>query len=96
MLIAQLRNVRNAKKGDSVTNARRDTTTDFICANGLTLLSEKLCHTFSRWTWKSPLGRSVVDLAMVSALPCSFLEIIGPSTQIPHQMVVVTLATHVD
>jgi hypothetical protein len=37
--------------GDSVTNPRGNTTTNFVCTNRLTLLSEKLNHSNSRWTW---------------------------------------------
>lgn len=81
--------------GDSLTNPRRSATTDFVCASSLTLLSGQLNHANSRWTWKSPLGRSVVDLAMISDCTCNFLEIASSPIPTPHQLVIVNLATDV-
>lgn len=78
--------------GDHATNNRKQATLSFVAAGKLALLSAKLRHSPSRWTWTAGQARSIPDLALVVGSPFATLEIVDAPSPTPHRMLVVTAA----
>lgn len=77
--------------GDHAMNNRADSTTCFAADLHLDLLNVGLRGWHDRFTYVSPSGRSVVDLAMVRTSGQPHLTIVEPPSPTPHQLLVIDL-----
>jgi hypothetical protein len=82
--------------GDHLTNNRRAATRSFISRSHMELLNSRMQRSNRRFTWRSPGGQSVVDLAMTRGAPCSSFFVGAPPVATPHQLLMVDVADTVE
>jgi hypothetical protein len=82
--------------GDHATNARSSAMQAFITRTRLELLNSRLQRSDRRYTWRCPLGKSVVDLALTRDAPCSSFFVGAPPVATPHQLMLVDVADSVE
>lgn len=82
--------------GDHQTNARSSAMRAFITRTRLELLNSRLLRSDRRFTWRCPIGRSVVDLALTRDAPCSAFFVGAPPVATPHQLLLVDVADSVE